>query len=127
MVWAIEYLPQYQVVIIKTHGDILYNELQGQFEEAVRMAQEADTDRFLFDDTDLHINVSTVDIYDIPKLLISAGVSRASRIAVVISPKDTGIENYRFLETVCQNQGFTVKVYTSLSRAYDWLTEQFSQ
>lgn len=121
MVWVIKYLPENQVVTIKTQGFIRYKELQGQFSEAVRIAQEANTNKFLFDDTELHIDVSTVDIYDIPKLLISAGVPRSSRIAVLISPQETGIQNYMFLETVCLNQGFNVKVFTSSEEAVLWL------
>ena len=121
MIWEISCSPDQQVVIIKTHGAIPYHELPAQFEEAAHLARANDIDRFLFDETEMHINVSTIDIYDIPKLLIASGVTRTSRIAVVISTDENRVDNYQFLETVCVNQGLHLKIFFSLSKAFEWL------
>jgi hypothetical protein len=123
MVWHILYFEEQHTIVIKTGGDIAYQELPQQFSEAVRLAREKETDRYLFDDTELHINVSTVDIYELPKMILAAGISRTSRIAVVVSPEENRLDNYRFLETVCVNQGLHVKVFLSHDEAYQWLNK----
>lgn len=71
MVWKISYLPDQKCVVVHTKGDIAYRDLPKQFEAARRLAQEADTYNFLFEDTEIHMDVSMVDIYELPKLLIS--------------------------------------------------------
>jgi len=66
MVWEIQYFSDKNIVVVKTHGDIPYYDLTRQFEEAVCLAQEKGTNQFLFDDTDLHIQISILEIYEIP-------------------------------------------------------------
>lgn len=123
MVWRIQYLSDRNVVLVKTQGDIPYEELLKQFSDAVRLAQKNNTNCYLFDDTELHINVSTLDIYDIPKMILATEISRSSRIAVAISPEENRIEDYQFLETVCVNQGLNVKIFSEMDKAYNWLIE----
>ncbi len=121
MVWEISYSTHKRAVIIKTRGDIPYDDLPDQFQEAARLAQEVQTSLFLFDDTELHINVSTLDILEIPQLVFATGIPRSSRIAVVISPEENRIDNYKFLETVCVNQGLNVKIFATHAEAFAWL------
>lgn len=123
MVWRIQYLSDQNVVLVKTQGDIPYEELPKQFSDAVRLAQKNNTNCYLFDDTELHINVSTLDIYDIPKMILATEISRSSRIAIAISPEENRIEDYQFLETVCVNQGLNVKFFSEIDKAYNWLIE----
>lgn len=78
MVWEIKYLKNKNLVVVKTVGDIPYIELPAQFSEAVRLAQENGSNRYLFDDTELHINVSTIDIYEIPKMILATQITRSS-------------------------------------------------
>ena len=123
MVWFIRFSDETETVIVKTQGNIPYNDLPRQFAEAVELAQTHGTNLFLFDDTELHMAASTLDIYGIPKMMIAAGFPRSSRIAVVISPAESHPENYQFLETVGVNQGFRVKIFIALEQAYAWLME----
>lgn len=120
MVWEINYQLDHYIIVIKTRGSISYQELPKQFEKAVVLAREVDTECFLFDDTELHINASTLDIFDLPKMILAAEIPRSGRIAVLVSPKENRKGNYHFLETLCMNQGLNVKVFFVIDEAIEW-------
>jgi hypothetical protein len=71
-----------------------------------------------------HRNVTNVsgevtEIYDRPKLFSLIGVIFGIRMAVII--KSDHIEHFRFLETVCLNQGYNYTVFYDRSSALEWL------
>jgi hypothetical protein len=121
MSWKVQYAPQSGVVTIKSEGFIPLQDFPERLQQAVRMAREHQTNRFLLDDTDFDTEASTLSIYDLPKLYAEAGFSRKDLIAVVISSLDSGLDDYRFFETVCVNQGFRVKLFFTLVEAHRWL------
>ena len=121
MNWEVSYFPQSRVVTVKSRGFIPLDDFPERLRQAVRTARENQTHCFLFDDTEFDTQASTLTIYELPKLYAEAGFTRHDRIAVVISPHDTGLDDYQFFETVCVNQGFRVKLFFDLSEACQWL------
>lgn len=121
MGWKVQYSSHSKVVTLKSEGFIPLQDFPDRLRQVVRTARENQTNRFLLDDTEFDTQVSTLSIYELPKLYDEAGFSMQDQIAVVISPDDTGLDDYRFFETVCINQGFKVKLFFSLEEAYQWL------
>jgi hypothetical protein len=61
----------------------------------------------------------TIEIYYRPKALRLIGLILGIKIAEVIKPEH--IEHFRFFETVCRNQGFTMSIFQEKSEALKWL------
>ena len=71
-----------------------------------------------------HRNVTKVtgrmtDVYQRPKLFKLIGMILGIKIAEVINPAHQ--EHFRFLETVCVNQGFKFSVFFEKESALEWL------
>jgi hypothetical protein len=68
------------------------------------------------------IKISTIDVYNLPSIQLSAGSSRAYKNALIPPDTKLGREICRFYETVSINRGWKVKVCQTRKEAIDWLT-----
>ena len=73
-----------------------------------------------------HRNVESVtgnifDIYDRPKLFRIIGIVLRIKIAEII--KSEHLEHFKFLETVCVNQGYRMSTFQEKEKALTWLLE----
>ena len=73
-----------------------------------------------------HRNISDVsgeiiDVYERPKLFRIIGVILGIKIAEIINPNHFGF--FRFLETVCRNQGFDFSLFYERQKALEWLLD----
>ncbi|RPI00905.1 MAG: hypothetical protein EHM64_16510 [Ignavibacteriae bacterium] len=62
---------------------------------------------------------SVLDIYERPKIFNIIGAILGIRIAEVIKPEH--LEHFKFLETVCVNQGFQLQIFIERDQAIQWL------
>lgn len=60
-----------------------------------------------------------VDVYERPKIFRIIGVVLGIRIAEVVKPEHQ--EHFKFLETVCMNQGYRFSVFHEKDQALRWL------
>ncbi len=65
---------------------------------------------------------SFVDIYERPNILKFIGAIAGIRIAEIVKPGHRG--HFRFLETVCVNQGFELRIFSERDPAIQWLLSQ---
>ncbi len=65
------------------------------------------------------ISGNTIEIYNRPKTLRLIGLILGVKIAEIIKPEH--IEHFRFFETVCKNQGFTMSIFQEKIEALNWL------
>ncbi|HEY3859087.1 MAG TPA: hypothetical protein VGM47_05680 [Gammaproteobacteria bacterium] len=79
--------------------------------------------RVLLDCAEAHMEVPAVDIYQLPDVYSSRGISRQSVRAAVVLPKDGyKLDLYEFYEDVCRNRGYFVKLFKTEAEAWTWLT-----
>jgi hypothetical protein len=79
--------------------------------------------RALIDHTHIErISGKVVDVYERPKLFKIIGLILGIKIAEVINPEHG--EFFRFLETVCTNQGYKFSIFHQRSAALAWLLEK---
>lgn len=62
---------------------------------------------------------NVVDIYERPNILKFIGAILGIRIAEIVKPEHR--EHFRFLETVCVNQGFELRIFGERDEAVRWL------
>ena len=65
------------------------------------------------------ISGNTIDIYNRPKAMQLVGFILGVKIAEIIKPEH--IQHFRFFETVCKNQGFSISIFKEKSEALNWL------
>lgn len=121
MAWKVSYIPSFNIIYVKTKGDISQDEFSHQIREVETLAQKFGTNHFLFDDTELNIKLSTLEIIDISNWIKDVRDVKGSRIAVLISLEYKRVENFMFFETVSRNRGLNVKIFFSKSEALEWL------
>jgi hypothetical protein len=64
---------------------------------------------------------NTIDIYERPKVLQLIGAILKIKIAEIIKPEHS--EHFRFLETVCLNQGYQISIFYEKDKALTWLLD----
>jgi hypothetical protein len=73
----------------------------------------------LLDTRGAEVVLSTTDIYDLGVALANHPSMRQSKIGLLAPMSD--VDNARFLETVAQNRGVTIRAFTDFEQAITWL------
>ena len=89
--------------------------------DIVNASLKHDLIKVLVDCTNMDARVTTVDIYELPRLYEKLGMKRAARIAVLFPDHPKKKVHYQFYETAAFNAGYKVKLFTDPSDAYRWL------
>ncbi len=78
--------------------------------------------RALVDHSDLEtVTGHIVDIYERPRIFKIIGVLWGIKIAEVVKPEHQ--EHFKFLETVCINQGYRFSIFREKDQALKWLLD----
>ena len=119
MEWTFHYHaePNYLEVIIS--GDISPDELNRMAVERWQELRKHDCNKILFDFTRITNSLKTLDIYSRPEQSEKVGVMRTNHSVAVVP--EIYINDFRFLETVYQNRGFDLNVFTDRQDAIDHL------
>jgi hypothetical protein len=116
----ISYLPEDQMVIVKTHGDA-DAQSSGEMVKSIFMTmQKYRCFRCLLDHTEIRfVSGKTLEVFNRPEQMKNTGMPLNVKLAAVIP------ENYRdhfsFLETVCLNRGISYRVFENRNSAINWL------
>ena len=87
---------------------------------ASKIAEEHQCKKVLCDFTDMTITESTIGIYNYPLLAKSNDIPTYIKCAVLYLSDD---ENFRFLETVCRNEGYYISIFKDNTAATEWLAD----
>jgi len=121
MAFHVAYDPQCDCLIGEFIGSIDHEKLEEYALEVAEAAKEHGCRRILNDLRKAEVRFSTTEIIEIPGFLETTGIDRSWKRAVVVSQS---LEDYRFYETTALNRGYTVKIFTDLTEARDWLTQE---
>jgi hypothetical protein len=76
----------------------------------------------LIDHRDItNVSGSVIEVYDRPKLFKIIGVILGIKIAEIINPEH--LDHFKFLETVCINQGYRFSKFYEKQKALEWLLD----
>src|SRR6185503_3838484 len=99
MSWEIRYLEREHTVLVKTSGPQDMAMARQMVNEAVDLAARFGAKRFLKDDRDSVLQLTPVEIYGFPNLLLEAGIPRDCRIAVIINAGSLQASDFQFFKT----------------------------
>ena len=102
-------------------GVVSADELQKAIDEGNDFHLKQGVENFLADLSELQSAPTILDVFDLPRQYDNAGVTRSSRMAVVI-PKSREMQSLaEFYETVCLNRGWNVRLFETRDEAVSWL------
>ena len=119
MKWEFHYRaePAYLEVIIS--GDLSSGDLNRMAVERLQEVRKHGCNKILFDFTGVTNSLATLDIYNRPEQSEKVGILRTNHTAAVVP--DAYLDDFRFMETVYQNRGFDLNVFTDRQEAINYL------
>lgn len=126
MPFTINYNPDLHIIEIKHNETLTLDDLKKLFTQGIQLSKEKECFLFLVDYSKSSIKLTTMEIYDIPKILsditsdLGINAIRLKR-AFLISPEC--YEDARFAENVISNAGQNSKFFHDIDKAKKWLIE----
>ena len=119
------YNPAAGMIETVVQGKITSSEAKEIISEIIHAATESDCFFCLTDYRQAIIDMSTSDIYNIPKIISNKQASTGLYLknfkrAIVV---EKGLKDFQFLETVTLNMGQHIKLFTDMDEAKKWLFE----
>ena len=121
MHWKISIIKSEDLVSVKTSGVFNYEEIRQMTSETFNAATENGIGKILTDQRDMEPQISTVNIYILPREVLEEITHRPLRVALVYREDSTAKDDFIFFETTAQNAGMAVKLFTDPEEARFWL------
>ena len=122
MEWTVSFLPDQQIVVIQTRGVADETSSLEMAKSLSKTMAQHKAMRCLIDHSAISsVSGGTVGVYYRPRRLSQIGVPSKIKIAEVVLPAHR--EHFGFLETVCQNYGFSFRIFNDRESAIQWLTK----
>jgi hypothetical protein len=121
MTWNVEYRDDDRVVCMKATGSMNLEQIKEFSSKAIGLAKKRGTNKYWVNFKEMTPDLTTFEIYSLPRLLIDLGTERDSLIGMVFSEDSIKKDDFLFFETVSQNQGLNVRLFTEPGKATEWL------
>jgi hypothetical protein len=127
MPWNVRYIEEPNVVETRYSGRLTTDELREVVVATYELAQARGTHLFLGDCSELGAPDSLLDIYSLVKFYETLPVDAGAKEALVLPAAQAVQHDLGFYETVAQNRGFNVRLFTDWEQALAWLTGRDGQ
>jgi len=125
MAHTITYNPETHFIETKFQGSVASDEMKEIFSEALQIAIEKETFLFLSDFREATINLSTLEIYELPKAMsntaIQLGLKPYQIKRAIVTNKD--FKDSTFSENTNVNNGLRAKFFNDIEEAKKWLSK----
>jgi len=121
MPYKINLLEDKGIVFIENRGDLTYEELVEQSKDAISIIHEKNIYLILTDFSNVGVDAKITDIYQFPEIYEQFGLTKMSKIAVLVSAKEVSTEQLTFYENICINRGWQIKIFLKKELALEWL------
>ena len=121
---TIVYNSEEHIIELKVLGRLTMGEIREIIPQMVSTIKEKDCFSIVSDYREAELNLSTIDIYEVPKMIsIALGEFDGFRLkrALVVT-KD--LKDFHFFDTVSFNQGQNVKLFQDIVEAKKWLSNK---
>lgn len=123
MPWTVEYAPERRAVVVTASGEIHDEDARAQTAEAFRLLKHNQASGVLVDYSDAVSEVSLAGLYWLPGYAAELGAPWDARVAVVLPRIRYRLESYQFLELVCKNAGYEIKLFEAREAAGNWIAQ----
>ncbi|MGH8106961.1 MAG: hypothetical protein ACREO2_11620, partial [Arenimonas sp.] len=98
MAFTLEYLVQERIIFANTFGVMTQSELVKLAEEAFALGTIFGVTRYLVDHLDMTPDISTIDLFDLPKVHQRLGLSGDVKVAAVYSEHNLKKEDFELYQ-----------------------------
>ncbi|MCC7119568.1 MAG: hypothetical protein IT310_13670 [Anaerolineales bacterium] len=123
---TVTYNATLHILEVEVRGQLSLGEAKELIAEIVRTGVENDCFLCLSDYRQMSLNLSTLQIYDVPNIIADTssqlGVPAQRFKRAIVVAKD--LEDFRFYETVTVNNGHNVRMFQDFDEARTWLLEK---
>jgi hypothetical protein len=123
MKWQIEYLDKEGVVSACASGQTTMEEHLKFTQEAVECARKNNTHKIFIDFKKMLPDLNILQIDQLPKLLIEAGVTPKDKLAVLFDFSSPLNKNFVFFGNVTALKSLLVKPFSEKEKALAWLKQ----
>ena len=121
---VIIYNPEKGLIELKAQGGLTFSEAQEIVSELAKVIEERHCFLLLNDYREATLNMSTLEIYGLPKLIsdkiASIGLSLYKIKRALVIAKES--KDFDFLENVTANRGHKTKLFYDVDEAMKWLS-----
>jgi hypothetical protein len=122
MSWNVEYDSELGIVSGRYVGHVTNDDFREATAKAIALGRANNTNRFLIDDSQYEGGATVFGLYELPNLHEELEADRKSRGALILPSSGSSAEkDARFYETVCQNRGWLIRVFSERQEAINWL------
>ena len=121
MPYEVKLLEDKGIVVIENKGDLTYDELVKQSQDAISIIHDKKAYLILTDFSNVGVDAKITDIYQFPEIYEQFGLTKMSKIAVLVSAKEVSTEQLTFYENICINRGWQIKIFLKKESALEWL------
>ena len=123
MPWTMGFTDDGRILRVLIEGRLSASEAGEMTQKSVALAAQEQATRIMLDCSKAQLDVPILDVYGLPDLYASRGVSRRVHAAVLLPKDGYRREVYEFYEDVCRNRGYFVRLFEDEDEAWAWLRE----
>ncbi len=110
------------MVTLTASGTVRNGDARAQLAKSIHLLKKHDTNQVLFDLSNAVWEMSLPELYWLPDDAAALGAPWNARVAVVPPGGECRNQLCQFLELVCRNAGYEVKLFENRASAERWLT-----
>jgi hypothetical protein len=107
-------------VILRVEGTVNLDRIRKLAPEVASLCERKECFRVLNDMSMAAIDISILDAYESPTVMVESGITQRIKRALVLPPS---FDKSDFLEIVTRNRGHDFMVFTDIHKARLWLLE----
>ena len=123
MPWTIQIIHMPRAVSVKATGPMKLVLVKQIAAEALAEAATHGVHQFLVDDREMVPELSTLEIHELPDTLGRMGLGKDDRAALVYTKTSPKAADFRFFENTARNRGFSIRLFSDMDAALDWLRQ----
>ena len=120
MEWAIDYMEEDGIVLVKLYDPITWDEIMKMTEEALSFGHNNKAHSFLIDHRNAETHLSILQLDELPHVHKAMGVNTTDKIAVLYKQSDEE-KVFKFIQSVYKIASFNYRVFTDENGAIAWL------
>ena len=126
MSYTITHNSEAHVIETKVQGILAWDDARQIISNIIQVAKENNCFLCLSDYREAEIRLTTLEIYDVPKIISDISASQGLRAQdfkrAIIVKRD--LKDFHFFETVTLNSGQNAKLFQDIDEAKKWLSEK---
>jgi len=120
MGYTIEYIAEDDIVQVTVIGTFNFDCTLDMTSDVIKQLSNNGSHRLLQDHRQASLEMSTLEIFKLPRVAKAFGLASNTKVALVYDPEQ---KDYQFIETTTVNQGYVLKIFTDIREAKIWLIE----